>query len=307
MQSLFAYYISDGTSTTAQSLRELEKNIQDFYRLFLHLISFLKELYDFIEEYDHESRTVYIPSAQKIQPNKKFYDGIIARKIRQDKNLAQLIEKEKIFWQPDDKDLFRKVFNDLKNNENYQDYINSENEEIWEEFDIISFVLKHYPQNFGALAQYFEAEYLNWYDDSKTAIQQAVKTIKKCVSENEDMALIIPESPMKDEDNMEFARDLLRKVIENDMELDSYITGKIEKWEPSRIMLIDRIILKMGIAEFLYFPLIPTKVTINECIELSKNYSSPQSRKFINGVLDNLLNMFKQQGKINKTGIGLLE
>jgi N utilization substance protein B len=85
------------------------------------------------------------------------------------------------------------------------------------------------------------------------------------------------------------------------------IAAKIEKWEPSRIPLLDSIILQMGVTEFLFFANIPVKVTINECIELSKNYSTPNSKKFINGVLDNLLIDFEKEKRINKKGIGLID
>ncbi len=114
-------------------------------------------------------------------------------------------------------------------------------------------------------------------------------------------------SDMQGQSDIEFSRSLIRKVIGNRDTLDDYIKDKASNWELERITLIDRILLRMGIAEILYFPDIPPKVTINEMIEISKEFSTINSGKFINGILDSILNDFKKTGKLKKFGRGLLE
>ncbi|MBT8378574.1 MAG: transcription antitermination factor NusB [Ignavibacteria bacterium] len=112
---------------------------------------------------------------------------------------------------------------------------------------------------------------------------------------------------VKDEMDKDFARALIRRVLANVEELDSKIKGRVENWELNRIALIDKILLRMGICELLHFPDIPPKVSINESIEIAKDYSTAGSGKFINGILDAILAEQKKSGKLNKVGRGLVE
>ena len=112
---------------------------------------------------------------------------------------------------------------------------------------------------------------------------------------------------VKDEADIDFARNLIRRVLANVEELDSKIRERVQNWELNRIALIDKILLRMGICELLYFPDIPPKVSINESIEIAKNYSTAGSGKFINGILDAILAEEKKSGKLNKIGRGLVE
>lgn len=108
-------------------------------------------------------------------------------------------------------------------------------------------------------------------------------------------------------DDFKFAKELINQVIQNEDELEKIIKDKVAHWEFDRIAFIDKILLRMGICEFLFFPDIPPKVTINELIEIAKLYSTGQSGKFINGVLDAILHDFKQSNKLHKTGRGLID
>ena len=124
------------------------------------------------------------------------------------------------------------------------------------------------------------------------------------ISPNKQTRVFRPEV-FKDEDDREFSLLLLRKVILNDDKLSKIIDGKTPNWDKERIAELDLIILKMGIAEFLYFPSIPVRVTINEYLEVAKEYSTPKSSIFINGILDKLVKQFTEEGKLNKIGRGL--
>ncbi len=114
-------------------------------------------------------------------------------------------------------------------------------------------------------------------------------------------------SDFEDKEKLEFAIALIDKVMENVQSLDISIRKKINNWEYHRVALLDKIILRMGLAEILYFPEIPPKVTINEAIDLGKEYSTANSGSFINGVLDSILSDLKKENKINKKGRGLLD
>ncbi|MCW8817934.1 MAG: transcription antitermination factor NusB [Ignavibacteriaceae bacterium] len=110
-----------------------------------------------------------------------------------------------------------------------------------------------------------------------------------------------------DETDRAFARELISKVLSNYDDLDKRIIGRVTNWEMNRIALIDKILLRIGICEILYFPDIPPKVSINESIEIAKDFSTAGSGKFINGILDAILAEEKKEGRLNKTGRGLVE
>ena len=114
-------------------------------------------------------------------------------------------------------------------------------------------------------------------------------------------------SEIADKADKEFARELISKVISNVVDLDNRIVGRVTNWEMNRIALIDKILIRMGICEILYFPDIPPKVSINESIEIAKDFSTAGSGKFINGILDAILAEEKKEGRLKKTGRGLVE
>jgi N utilization substance protein B len=114
-------------------------------------------------------------------------------------------------------------------------------------------------------------------------------------------------SDVNDKSDKEFAQEMIKKVLANVATLDERIASRVTNWEMSRIALIDKILLRMGICEILFFPDIPPKVSINESIEIAKDYSTASSSKFINGILDAILAEEKNEGRLNKTGRGLLE
>jgi N utilization substance protein B len=127
---------------------------------------------------------------------------------------------------------------------------------------------------------------------------------------NEDGLKIVTDSLLSDitdETDRNFATELVKKIIRNRKELDNKIGERVNNWEMNRIALIDKILLRIGLCEFLYFPDIPPKVSINESIEIAKIYSTAGSGKFINGILDSILSELKQKGEINKTGRGLVD
>ena len=113
-------------------------------------------------------------------------------------------------------------------------------------------------------------------------------------------------SEIKEEENIEFANTLIDLVLKNEKLLDSYILDKVVNWELERMAFVDKIVLRMGVAELLYFPDIPPKVSINEAIDISKEYCTRNSGKFVNGILDAVLDELKRDNKLNKTGRGLL-
>jgi len=152
------------------------------------------------------------------------------------------------------------------------------------------------------LASFYEDQYIGWVDDLPFVNTIVVKTYAS-IKEN---SILILDNLYKDEDDRDFVKELFRKVVLLHTDYDEEIDKKTPNWDYDRIAGIDLILIKMAISEFLHFPSIPTKVTINEYLEIAKDYSSDKSSFFINGVLDKIEKEYQKEGKIKKIGRGLL-
>jgi N utilization substance protein B len=154
------------------------------------------------------------------------------------------------------------------------------------------------------LYEYLEDDKLTWIDDIPVVNTHIVKQLK-AIKSAEDESFRVPKL-FKDADDKDFAKDLFRKTVLNEKELAKEFDSKTPNWDMDRIAEIDTIILKMAICELLKFPSIPVKVTLNEYLELAKEYSTPKSSIFINGILDNLVKEFQTNKKMIKAGRGLM-
>ena len=305
LQALYTYFSAQGQFKPREVENQLQSSINDIYRLYLDLLLFVREFIFFVEKYDDEVKASYLHTAEEMNINYRLYQNPLSLILMKNETLTKVLEKEKIAWDQEYENVIRKVFIDLKNSEVYQDYLRINNNANEQDFEILSYILKYYCQNFSMVEQFFEDRYINWYDDNKIAIQSAIKTFKNIIADPEKENFLENFTIDKSQ-SREFAIALFNHVIENDDSYSALILERIEKWEPSRVPLIDLIILKMGISELTAFNSIPVKVTINECIELAKNYSTPNSKKFINGVLDNLQLKMMKDGRIKKAGLGLI-
>lgn len=305
LQALYAYANSGDTANQEQVKKQMIHNIYQLYDLYLYLLLFLKEFGLFVAKYDEENKAPYLPNLQSRGHILRLHDNPIMQALINSRTLAGKLDWKQVAWQGDN-DLLRKVFYDLKNTDYYQDYIHSDEEQVYEDAEMLKHILKHYTEQFSLISQHMEEFHLNWHDDKKIARQMVIKTINNLANDPNQDNLLVALSTNED-DNLNFARELYTKGVEEAEHLEAKIHGKTGKFEPSQLALVDFNILKMGAAEFLYFSSIPTRVTMNEYIEIAKNYSSPQSKKFVNGVLDNMRKEMESQGEVLKSGRGLYE
>ena len=200
----------------------------------------------------------------------------------------------------------RNWYNALLNEEFYRSYVSLDNPNFDQEYEffqnlILKFLLKN-----EDITKFFEEDNIFWNEDVLIVKSMIKKTLKTLNSPN--FNTFASASLSEDiKDDLTFASSLFDFVIDNSDNYDEYISKFAKNWDLERISLMDRTILKMGIGEMINFSNIPVKVSINECIEIAKNYSSPKSGKFINGLLDVIsLNLLKEN-KIIKTGKGLID
>jgi len=302
LQSTYAFFQSEHQDLDKQEkfLLYSMDQMQDLYVLLLQL---MVEVKDHAENFLQKSQKKHLATAEEKNPNRNFVDNKVIQLIEANPNLAEILKNKKLNYWQDDNEYINIIFNTLKEQDFYQEYISKKEVSFKEDRDFLVKFYKEVVAPNEKLYEYLEDKRLTWLDDFPLVNTAMVKMLSK-ISEKNVATNLVP-SLYKNDDDREFALQLLRKVILNNEKLDNEIDGKTPNWDKDRIAHIDMIILKIGIAEFLYFPSIPERATINECLEISKEYSTPKSSSFINGILDKLVKEYTKEGKLNKLGRGL--
>jgi len=191
-----------------------------------------------------------------------------------------------------DRELVKKIYLQMVETPEYKTYINKSNRDYKDEKELLEFILDKLMLANEIFLSHIEENFSNWDDDGELVIQSLMNFMHK--------PGIYNFNEMVSPDKMEFAKNLVKTVLEKSEHLQSLIIPKLKNWDPERIALLDMILMKMGVSEFLYFETIPPKVTINEYIDLAKEYSTQQSGQFVNGILDNIHKELVLQGKMQK-------
>jgi N utilization substance protein B len=304
MQALYAYFHSEDKSIAKQE-KEMFLSFERIYDLYLYLLLLLIEIRECGRNRIAIRKVKRLPTQADITPNTKFVDNKIFSIVSINKQVASESFKRKISWEKD-LEFVQKLFFKIAESEEYNSYMNSSVSDFKEDKKFISEIYRNIIAGDESLEIFFEEKNIHWADDIDFVNTLVLKTIDY-INESATDNLPIAQLYKDEKEDKEFAKELFRKVIERSDETDKMIQGKTENWELERIAFMDVLLMKMSIIEFLYFPTIPVKVTLNEYIELAKQYSTPKSSVFINGILDKLLAEFKKDGKLLKEGRGLVE
>lgn len=280
-------------------------SIQSVHKSYAQLLQLLLELKDF-EISDVEDRSAkHLPSADDLNAKPIFEKNAFVQLLIKDKNHADLLKKYKVSWQGEEM-ILRELYNKIKTDEQYVIYGNLEDPNITEHREIITHLYKTIIFQDPLLEQNLEEHYINWPVDKQSVEGMVLKTIRAFKDEASDALDILPITANW-EDDKEFVLELFNKTILNEEETNKYISEKTKNWDVERIALVDTILMKMAITELMNFNSIPIKVTMNEYIDISKEFSTPKSKGFINGILDKILMDLKAAGKVKKIGRGLIE
>lgn len=302
MQSIYAVHQHKSDDLNKEE-KFLFYSIEAIQELYLLLFSALIELKIKEENYLNLASKKHLATPEEKNPNRKFVNNEVLNLLENQSSLSIAFEKNKInHWKLND-DLILQLLEDIKKSETYLSYMSNRESSFEEDakFVVDLFVKVLAPNE--RLYDYLEDNKLTWIDDYalvNTFISKQLKQIKNPMSSIE-----IPRI-YKDEDDKNFAKQLFIKTILNEEELSKEYVNKTPNWDSERIAEMDTILLKMAICELLKFPSIPVKVTINEYLEIAKEYSTPKSSIFINGILDNLIKDYKQENKLTKSGRGLM-
>jgi|SRR5690554_864122 len=302
LQSVYFFNQNDHQDLAIQE-RFLQHSLEQMRDLYLLQLQLFVEIRQHAETYRERSKNRFIQSEDKNSKSANFVNNKLLLLIESHEELKDTIKKKKLnYWKLDD-EFVHSFFNKLRGKDWYHAYLSLENPTFKQDKEVVVRLFREIIAPSEKLYQYLEDKRLTWVDDYPLVNTTIVKVFSR-IKPNSSTALLLPDLYKSFEDR-EFAFDLLRKVILHDDVLSDAIKGKTPNWDQDRIAAIDMIILKMGIAEFLYFPSIPIRVTINEYLEVAKEYSTNKSSLFINGILDKQAKEYEAAGELNKIGRGL--
>lgn len=304
MQCIYALTQSKDDSLEKQE-KFLKVSIENMYTLYLLMLSLFIELHERAENQLSLSSKKYLKNNTDSYPNKeKFLRNKLLLQIAGNKTLKDELSKRKLNNWYLNEEYIRIIYNEVMESEIYAKYMSNADSTYEEDKRLIIDLFRDIIAPNEKIYDYFEDDKLTWVDDIPIVNTFLLKQFKK-VKESTVPSYFLP--PLfKDEDDMVYANRLLTKTLLNNTKLEQEIEGKTPNWDKDRIADIDAILLKMAICELLNFPSIPERVTINEFLEIAKEYSTPKSSIFINGILDKLVREYKEDGKLKKVGRGLL-
>jgi transcription antitermination protein NusB len=291
MQTLYTLDAMGNEINPAEAVRLLKKQTDQSRSLFIYLVYFLSEVARYAEKDALKKASKHLPTQQDLNINTKIAGNELLWKIVEEPGFVSACNQTR----PQlliDEELLKKTYQALAQSEEYTDYINLQNRDKKGEKDILEFIFTNLMlpnENFVSNA---EEHFINWDDDAEMMNVLMLNFLQKPGSYNFNEFV--------SKEKWDFAKGLLETTIEKKEVTMELLKPKLKNWDADRIAALDLIIIQMGISEFLFFETIPTRVTINEYIDLAKDYSTPQSGQFINGILDNIHKELTAEGKINK-------
>jgi N utilization substance protein B len=298
MQSLYSY-LSTKVNEMPVAERAMLKHFDEVVELKLVIISLWIQLVKHADNFYDEGKKKHLPTALDLNPNTRFVDNDIITSVRNDLHVMDKVAKFSGIWIKNDHDIVHKLFKELYQSDLYQKYIANENKDVEVDKKFIINALNDYILKNELVHHIFEERSIYWVDDLPFIAAIIFGDIKEGKSMDTKEAF-------KDSSDKEFALKLFRNTINNNSDYEEIIIKFARNWEIDRIAKMDQLFLKMAFAEILSMPDLPIKVSMNEYIEISKYYSTPKSKLFVNGLLDNFVKTYTREGKIKKIGRGLV-
>jgi len=302
MQSVYAFVQSGRDNITVEQNNML-RSIDNIFDLYIILLSFTVEVVEWDKKQISKKKN-RLSSRDKIPAvDELLANNLFSQKLAQNTILKQNLSDKKFDWNDHDEYL-QILLKEIKESSLYSKYVAREKHSFKSDKNFIIDVYKEIIATNEKLHEFFESENLSWIGDIAVANSMAVKSLTLIFEDSEDDQHLM--KLYKDDEDREFAIELFTKTVANAEKFSELVAEKTPGWDADRIAQLDLIMMQMAVCEFMKFPSIPTKVTINEYLELSKDFSTPKSKVFINGVLDKLWRDLEKDGEINKSGRGLV-
>ena len=291
MQSLYTLDRMSNDINSAEAVRLLRKQIDQSRRLFVYLVYFLSEVARYAEKDALKKASKHLPTEQDLNINTKIVGNELLWKIVEEPGYVAAYSETKPQLLMEE-ELLKKTYQAMVKSEEYIDYTALQNRDKKGEKDILEFIFTNLMLPNENFISHVEEHFINWDDDAEMMNVLMLNFLQKPASFNFNEFV--------SKEKWDFAKGLLETTIDKKAISMELLKPKLKNWDADRIAALDLIIIEMGISEFLFFETIPTRVTINEYIDLAKDYSTPQSGQFINGILDNIHKELTADGKINK-------
>jgi N utilization substance protein B len=291
MQTLYTLETLENDVKPGQEVKMLQKHFDESRQLLLYVIFFLTEVARYVEKDARNRAAKHLPTAEDLNLNTKLAGNETVWKILEDKTYQKASHEEKTELLLN-KDVVRKIYQLLTETPEYRKYISEAERNKKEEKEILELIYNNLMLPEESFIFHIEDLFPNWDDDCEMVNQLLLSYLSRPGSFNFD--------ELPGQEKWTYAKSLLETVGSHKEVTLGYIKPKLKNWDADRIATIDMILMEMGVCEFLYFETIPPKVTINEYIDLAKEYSTPQSGQFVNGILDNIHKELVAEGKMHK-------
>lgn len=297
-------YAQTANSKEDDSALQLQNSMEHMYKLYLLMTSLLIKLRERAIDHQKRSEKKYIKTQEDVNPNMRFVDNFLLQKLTEDTALNAELESHKIQYWEQDGEYVELIYQDLIKSDLYESFMSNSKSSLENDVAFVVEVFREIIVSNNKLYDYFQDKNITWVDDFPVVNTFIVKLFKRITTKLKTE--FFTPNLFKDKEDEAFGFKLMKSTRDNFEVYNAEIISKTKNWDKDRIAKIDFVLLQMAICEFQEFPSIPTKVTINEYIELAKEYSTPKSNVFINGVLDKIVKDYRNQKTLNKKGRGLM-
>ncbi len=301
VKAVYAHTQCEGL-TPAASEKNLVASIDKAYDLYFHLLALVPEIAEYAAERIRIGENKKLPTYDDLHPNRKFVENKVIARLNEDEELQAQLKARKLSW-ANHRDLIVALYNALVRQPFYMKYMASDERSFREDAQLVSDIYMTMLEEFEPLDRVLEEQSILWNDDLGFLLTMVSRTILS-MREAHEAVKLMPQ--FKSEEDLDFAKSLLRNAIAGFERISLLLDNSMKNWDIERVAWMDQIILVTAIAEAENFPSIPVRVTMNEYIDIAKCYSTDSSGGFINGLLDRIIARLTDEGKIVKSGKGLL-
>lgn len=301
LKALYAHLKSESESLMA-SEKTLIASIDKTYDLYFQMLSLIVEVARYADERQQAAMQKKLPTYEDLNPNRKFVENAVVHLIAESDSVNNYLATHKLSWAryPE---LIKALYLQLEQSEYYKKYMMSQERSFREDLALVTDFYTNELESSEMLEEVLDEQSILWNDDLGFALIMVTRTLSNMRQSHRDVK-VLPK--FKSEEDLEFAKELFEKAAVNyDSNLE-VIEQFTRNWDIERIAFMDNVIMVTAMAELTSFPSIPVKVTLDEYIEIAKYYSTASSSTFINGVLDKVVNTLTEEGRINKSGRGLI-
>lgn len=301
LKTLYAHFNS-GSESMIASEKNLLFSIDKTYELYHQMLYLIVDVANEAQSSIDLGLAKHLPTAEERNPNTKFLENKVVAALRNCDELTDYLDRKHLGW-VNYPDFIKKLYAQFKESPQYQKYMESPTRSFKEDLKLVESFYINTVNDFESLESVLEDQSIMWSDDVDFVLIMVDRTLQS-MKATQTKVEILPQ--YKSDDDRTFVKELFRKAVVNHKSYFDYIDKFTDNWDVERIAFMDNLIMSLAMAELLTFESIPVKVTLDEYIEIAKFYSTPNSGQFINGVMDKIVAALTAEGRLEKSGRGLI-